>query len=168
MRHVTTAVCAFAVLLAASTGFAGKPVKENFSFVDPAFLIGNCDGFDILSSATITGFTIFKFDEDGFPIGGQAHLRTLNDIWYNSANPDIYIEAGPGQVQNVNVDFVGDPPFSAISGVNFRVNLPGYGVVFLNAGLAIIDLSTGQTVVKRGPGDFESGNVDMVCELLTP
>jgi hypothetical protein len=165
----SSALAALAALVTCSlsgTALAGKPEKVNFSVVDTGFLITECDGFDVLSDSTIEGFFLLKTDDDGNPVSARQHQAFVDDVWYNSTNPEISINAGPGQVQNDGFDFIGDPPTWMVAGVSAKVTLPGYGVVFQEAGLVIFDLNTGEVLRKRGPSDLTEGNSELLCSLL--
>jgi hypothetical protein len=160
------AVTALVTCSLSGTALAGKPEKVNFSFPDTGFLIAECDGFDVLSDSTIEGFFILKRDDDGNVVSVRDHQAFVDDVWYNSTNPDIKINAGPGQVENRSFDLVGDPPTLVVTGGGVRATVPGLGVVFLDTGFILLDLTTEEIVRAAGPKDFNEGNAELLCSLL--
>ena len=148
--------------------WAGKPEKGSFSISEPDFPVVDCGGFQVLSDYTVEVFFFLDLDDDGNPVSARAHGKYVSDVWYNSENPEIRIEVGPGAVQNERYDFLGDPPTVAIAGLTSKVTLPGYGLVFLDAGHIIFDLDTDEILFKRGPSDFYDGNGDIICSVLSP
>jgi hypothetical protein len=164
----TRAILAASVLWSFTcTAWADKPVKESFSFFDPAFPIAECDGFDVLSSSTIEGTLWLWFDEEGNVVRVRQHLAYVDDVWYNSEYPDIRVNAGPGQVEIQGYDLLGDPPTILFTGSSARVTLPGYGVVLLATGYLLRDFNTGEVIYKRGPQDLIDGNFDAICAVLS-
>ncbi len=150
-----------------SMAWAGKPQRQDFSVSEPDFPIVDCDGFQVLSDYTVEGFFSLNFDDDGNLVSARAHGKFVEDVWYNSENPSIRIDAGRGAVQNERYDFLGDPPTVAIAGLASKITFPGYGVVFLDAGLVVFDLDTDEILFKRGPSDFYDGNGDIICSILS-
>lgn len=159
-----------ATLMACSftnAALADKPVKEHFSFFEAGFPIVECDGFDVLSDSTIEGFFFLNFDADGNLVSARLHQAFVDNVWYNSEYPDIMIEAGPGQVINERYDFLGDPPTVIAAGLSAKATVPGYGIVFVEAGTVLIDLTTDEVLYNRGPADFYEGNGDVICSILS-
>lgn len=166
-RVALAVLTALAIWSVSGTALAVKPVKEYFSFFDSGFKIVECDGFDVLSDSTLEGFFLLYFDRDGNLVSAREHIRFVDDVWYNSEHPEISIDAGPSQVENLQYDFLGDPPTILIAGLQAKVTLPGYGVVFQEAGNIVVDLNTDEVIRSRGPSDLTDGNGEVICPLLS-
>lgn len=152
------------VLSAASVSLAAKPVKQSFFIPDALLFIGECDGFEIINVSdldiTVTSF----FDSDGNFVRERAMFKVMNSVYFNSVDPSLSLEGGPGEVEIGHFNAVENT--LALTGASFRVTVPGLGVIYLDAGRTFIDFNTGE-VTNSGPSDFEDGNVDALCDALT-
>lgn len=162
-------VCVISILTvvllgAATASLAAKPVKQTFFLPDTGLVIGECDGFEIINVAdleiTVTSF----FSNDGDFIRERVMFRVRNSVYFNSVNPDISLDGGPGEVEVSHFDAVDNT--LSFKGAPFKVTVPGSGVIYLQAGRTFIDLNTGE-VTTSGPSDFDDGNVDELCDALT-
>jgi hypothetical protein len=56
----------------------------------------------------------------------------------------------------------------AIVGLLFHINIPGHGIVIIDAGKIVFDSETGEIAFEAGPHDFIGGNPDIeaVCGYL--
>lgn len=149
---------------AASLSLAAKPVHESFFIPDAFLFIGECDGFEIINVSdleiTVTSF----FDNNGDFVRNRAIFKVLNSVYFNSVDPGLSLEGGPGEVEIGHFNAVENT--LALTGASFRVTVPGVGVIYLDAGRTLFDFNTGE-ITKSGPSDFEDGNVDALCDALT-
>lgn len=76
------------------------------------------------------------YDRDGNVEVIREHWAITNGRLYKSGAPDIWLSEGPDHVL-----FVIDPVtgISALSGLALHVNIPGYGLVAIDAGRAILN-----------------------------
>ncbi len=156
------AVIAFGTV---STVLAVPPLKVNFGPMDfVGFFVTDCGDFDVLLDFTEQGHFIVHFDQDGNDVKVNQHLEFPNDVYYNSANPGISFTGNA--VQNTQFDVVDNQ--LAISGLQFKLTIPGQGVVFHQVGRIIIDFTIPDVIFQAGPADFDEGNVAALCAALTP
>jgi hypothetical protein len=152
-------------LVSAGVALAAKPLKEYFAGDTAGFFIGDCGTFNVLSDYTFEGQFKVWFDADGNPVRAVEHYN-YDAIYYADTNPDEYVRGGPGEVENLQVEFV-DGTF-AVAGLPFKLTIPGYGVVFHDAGRVVFDLGTGDILFESGPSDFLDENLEAICAALTP
>lgn len=150
----------------ASKAWAVPPNKVDFAFDVVGFLVGDCGTFQVWTDFFGEGFFIERFDQDGTVTKVNQHINYSQSIYYNSENPAIAIEGGPGEVENDQFDFTGDTPTVAVTGVVFKVTLPGHGVIFHEAGRAVFDFATGEALFQAGPHDFQEQEVAALCAAL--
>ena len=147
-----------------STALAVPPVKGNFGPDDVVGLfVANCGDFAALLDFTEQGHFILHFDQDGNLVRVNQHFEFPNDVYYNSESPEISFTGNA--VQNTNVDLVDNN--IAIAGLQFKLTVPGQGVVFHEVGRLFIDLNTGDVLMQAGPADFSDGNTAALCAALT-
>lgn len=152
------------LLSAATVALAAKPVKQTFFFPDSPFFIGECDEFDIINVSDLEIIVTTFFNNDGDVVRERAMFKVRNSVYFNSANPDISLDGGPGEVEIDHFNAMNNT--LSFKGAPFKVTVPGAGVIFLEAGRTFIDFNTGE-VTNSGPSDFEDGNVDALCDALT-
>ena len=151
-------------LAPATTSLAANPTKETFLFPDSLFPIGSCNGFDIVNISDLEIIVTTFFNNNGDFVRQKVMFKVRNSIYFNSEDPSIYLDGGPGEVE---IDqFNATTNTLSITGAPFKVTVPGQGVIFLDAGRTFIDFNTGE-VTYSGPSDFEEGNVDALCDALT-
>ena len=157
---------AISAAIPASTAWAVPPNKVNFAFDTVGFLVGDCGTFQVWTDFHGEGFFIERFNQAGAVTKVNQHINFSQSIYYNSENPAIFIEGGPGELQNDHFDFTGDVPTLAITGLTFKVTLPGNGVIFHEAGRIVIDFETGEVLFQAGPHDFGDQEVAALCTAL--
>jgi hypothetical protein len=152
-------------LVSAGVALAGKPLKVNIAGDSAGFFIGDCGTFNVLSDYIFEGHAKVWFDADGNPVRAVEHYN-YDTIYYADTNPDEYLRGGPGEVENDHFDLIDG--IVAVLGLPFKLTIPGYGVVFHDAGRIEIDLATGDVLFKAGPSDFLDENLEAICAALTP
>lgn len=167
-KVVHAIVFAFLFIGMTSSVRAVPPNKEYFSFEYSGFFIGDCGSFVILNGAVGDGFFIEHFDKDGNTTHVNQHIQYSESTYYTFPDMGIVLHGGPGELDVNRFDFSGDPPLWVFSGVNFKVKLPGHGVIFHEAGRLVLNLFTLEVLFQAGPSDFTDGNVDALCSALTP
>jgi hypothetical protein len=144
----------FMLLAVALPGFAAGPVITTFTqHIDDIF---DCGSFEVLDSIDVTATRRTFFDEAGNPVKRQAHVSIIGTITNTTTGKSF---TDRGSVNNL-FDFEGGTLQQA--GVNFHINVPGKGVVLLEAGKIVVDLATGDVLFKAGP----TGSLDDLCAGL--
>jgi len=148
----------------ATLSLAAQPVRQTILFPDEELFIGECDGFDIWNISDLEIIVTTFFNNNGDFVRQSVMFKVSNSVYFNSEDPSIYLDGGPGEVE---IDqFNATTSTLSITGVPFKVTVPGQGAIFLEAGRTFIDFNTGE-VTYSGPSDFEEGNVDALCDALT-
>lgn len=162
-RTLLTTLIAIVAAVSASFSMAAKPFKQNFAFESVGFFIGECNGFSILNDAHVEGHFIAHTDNLGNPTMTNLILKVSNSIYYNSNQPGLNLPGGPGETEVHFFDADGDK----ITAVPFKVTVPGHGVIFHDSGKVMFD-NSGNVQFLAGPSDFTTGNVEALCEALSP
>ena len=165
MRKLVYTVTTTCALLAMSfTALAVPPLKitpptQQF-FGYPA---ADCGTFDILVDFTYEFKIKVYFDNEGNWTKYVERIRVVgNSVWYNSVNPEISFLGGPGE--NETQVWYPDGRY-VITGLSVKIQVPGSGLMILDAGRKIFDLATGEMVFQAGPSDFY-GDTTALCELF--
>jgi hypothetical protein len=156
-----------AALLFAGAGRAqGQGRVERFqdTLVFTAQSLGSCGSFEILADWQLSVGGRDLFDGNGDFVNEIRHEKVVGrDLFYNSGDPDSFVLGGPGEVEQLKI---GADGIMSFSGVPFKIVLPGQGSVFLQTGLTIIDLNSGDILFSAGHDDGMTGNIAAVCEAL--
>ena len=162
----TMALVSILGLGSSSAALAAQPFRVDFG---PVFQNGlwvtDCGGFSVLADYATVGHYKIWFDSSGSPIKGFQHNR-YDSVYYASDDPSRSLEGGPGEGEQAHVDF-GESNF-VISGVSFKITIPGYGVIAHEAGRTGLDLETMEVLFEIGPSDFYQQDLDALCEALSP
>ena len=165
LRAFLVGIIAVIAFGSVSTALAVPPLKINIGPNDfTGFLVTDCGSFNVLLDFTQKAHFILHFDQDGNLVRVNEHFEFPNDVYYNSENTEIYITGNA--VQNTNIDVLDNN--IAIAGLQFKLTIPGQGVVFHEVGRLFIDLDTGDVLMQAGPADFSDGNTAGLCAALTP
>jgi hypothetical protein len=141
---------------------AGPPETDSFEFVDEFTDVEAC------------GFPIdFRFVGDGserrfFDQAGNLRRVTIKFSDNGTAtNPANGKSASGHDSWTVIVDFEdGVPDTVTLPGLTFHFNVPGAGIVLIDAGRVVFD-STGDVVVLNGPHQFLEGDFSRLCTALS-
>jgi CBS domain-containing protein len=144
---------------------AGAPVitRETleFDYVDPV-LSSTC-GFDVQVAGTLNATEKLFFDNDGNPIRVDVHVQYTGTV--------TNLESGltlrdPGAFK-FTVDFVNNTVTE--TGMHFAITVPGEGVVVLDAGRLVGDVSSGdlELIFEAGPHQHLHGGDILICEALS-
>ncbi len=151
-----------------ATALAVPPFKGSFAGDFVEFPVGDCGEFQILNDGVFEGFFIVHFDQAGNVTHVNQHIKFSQSIYKNSEDPTIFLEGGPGELENDRFDFTGDQPVVAISGVQFKITVPGHGVIFHQVGRTIfLNEPPFDILFQAGPNDFTEENVAALCAALT-
>lgn len=158
------ALVAVLSLVFATAGLAGRPVKEDIDTVFLGLFIGDCGSFNVLSDSAARGHIKLWFDREGNLTRLSFHAN-YDTIYYSDADSDSFL-ASHGEVENTHIDYIDGT--IAVTGVIYKLTIPGYGVVFHEAGRLVIDLETDEILFEAGPSDFHDENLDALCAALAP
>ncbi len=150
------------VMLPLGSALAVQPSKIVEEFFLAGELIAECDDFQALVDSDYKLTTTEYYDKDGNVKRIQIHYDIRNGQLYNSNHPDIKYPEGPDHAL-----FVVDPVTGIIheSGLAFHFNVPGYGVVAIDAGRAILNPDW-SVIWERGQHDYFTGDLDALCSFL--
>jgi hypothetical protein len=164
MRH--RGIGALAVALVAAAGLAapavaaadsGPPTIQDESF-QRSFVVGQCDGADILATFDITRRVITFLDGDGNP-ARRIRIAAIPGTLTNLETGATLHTTG---VRVIFDDF-GTGTFTS-TGTNVHVVVPGEGTLALGAGRLVLD-AEGNVVLETGRQD--AGLTEAVCAALS-
>lgn len=158
------ALVAVLSLVFTAAGLAAKPVKQEIDAVFLGLFIGDCGSFNVLANSAARGHMKLWFDAEGNLTRLFLHAN-YDSVYYADSDPDSFLVTR-GEVENDHIDFIDGT--IAVTGLLYKLNIPGHGVVFHEAGRIVIDLETGETVFEAGPSDFHDENLDALCSALAP
>ena len=168
MKNAILITVVSAITFFAGSAAAVPPVDDPFEYQSNGFYIGDCGDFDVLNDAYIAGYVRYRFDRNGDLAFIRLHLSATESVYYRSDDPSIYLPGGPGEVQNDLIKFRDDPPSYFVTGIPFKVTVPGHGVIFHEAGRIDFDLDTLEVIWQSGgPHDFNDQNLDALCDALS-
>jgi hypothetical protein len=129
---------------------------EDFSFVDTSLC-----GFEVTSTENGRFKVTTFFDEEGNPV--QSILTNSNLRYTSTAETN-------GKTLLTNYALVVITSFEDGTrlelGLRNAYQVPGEGVVLLDAGRVIIDLATGDVVFEAGQHQFLEGDSDAFCSFF--
>jgi hypothetical protein len=150
------------VLLPLSVVWAIPPVKTVYEHDVPAELIVDCGTFEILASSHYKETTTTYYDNEGNVKVVRAHWAITDGVLYSPQYPGIELPEGPDHV-NWTIDPVTGN--QRIAGMALHFNVPGYGIVALDAGTALLT-ETWEVIWERGPHMYFEGQMDVVCTFF--
>lgn len=125
--------------------------------------VADCGDFTVLESFYLEVTVMLHRDKDGQVVKIMQHLSTGGrTTYFNSENPSISLTGGPEQPV-LKMDLISGK--MTVSGVNYKLTIPGGGMVFHQGGHYTFDPLTGWTQVG-GPDDLWSGDFDALCAAL--
>lgn len=86
-------------------------------------------------------------------------------VYYGDPSTGVSLMGGPGEIGKYTWD--AQTNLLYFSGVSFKVVVPGQGVVFMQTGHFVQDLTTGLLISQSGHNDWMGGNVETLCAALT-
>lgn len=129
--------------------------------------LGSCGGFDILADWSAELRILEVFDQDGADTLRKETYDIIGQTtYYNSDLPNLLIRGGPGEGENVIYRF--NQSYAIVTGLIWRVVLPGIGPIFLDAGAVKFDLATGAVTYAGGQHQYWEGDFGALCAALTP
>lgn len=150
------------ILLPLGTVWAFRPDKTVTEFPFIGEPIAECDDFSILADSDYRVTSTRYYDKDGNVTVIREHWAITNGRLYNSEHPDIWLPEGPD-----HVTFTIDPDtgIQKIAGLALHLNLPGHGIIALDAGTALLNPDW-SVIWERGPHMFFEGQMAPVCDYF--
>jgi len=146
--------------------WAMKPFSETNYFEDDFPIVG-CGDYEVWTAATTRETVTTFFDRDDNPVRVRVSFHISDAIYYNSENPDIYIQqgaSGTGENLQIKINLVTGK--EQYTGSPYRITLPGIGVLYKEAGRATWD---GENFTFTGSIIFpEAGTGSALCDALAP
>lgn len=125
------------------------------------FFIAECGSFQVWSDFTLVVPYTEHYNKQGELIFTDYRLWASDITYYNSTDPSIFVIEKDGDREIARWNW--EDGTIADLGMYFRITLPGQGVVFHQAGRAVIDIATMEILFSAGPRDFDDGNVAALC-----
>jgi hypothetical protein len=157
---------AFILLLMSSVAFSqnyGRTEKFAIPVTGTGFVVGSCGNFDVLNDfvGLVRGTVVY--DKSGAPV--QTIQRVIGEsIYYNSVNPAKAVLGGPGEGELDKFDWAAGT--LSISGLSYKIRVPGYGIIFAETGHGVGDPTTGQIVFNVGHNQFADQDLAALCNYL--
>jgi hypothetical protein len=165
MPRILSTLAAIPVLLilgATTVLAAGPTITEDTFAPGPVPWGPTCNGEPLMVSFSVQRRTETFFD-GGAPVLVRRHVQGGGTVWLDST----------GRAFPYDVDFMSTMDLVAntntITGQWAHVILPGSGVIFMNSGLLVLDLTTRPpTVIDESNGHdyFDPGGVTELCAAL--
>ena len=152
------------LIMTSFSATAMPPLSETNEYVDDFPIVG-CGEFEVRTMATTRERSTYFFDKDGVPVRLRVSLHISDAIYYNSLNPEIFIQqgaSGTGENFQIMVDLVTGT--ERYTGLPYRITIPGVGPLFVEAGHGYWD---GENFTFNGISMFpEAGTGSALCDAL--
>jgi hypothetical protein len=167
-----------AVVLAGTLGFAqsqGRAVHSEFTETWEGPFVTGCindygETFDVMNryEAPIKDTTIYN--KQGQITQIIRSVKFMNDIFWNSLEPEKSLRGGPGERNEIRWTYEnGELVLMQQSGAIVRINLRGYGPIYIETGHARIDQITHEVIFNSGWNHFWDGDpaaAEALCNAL--
>jgi hypothetical protein len=160
LRLLTVSLTAVLALLPLSVALASPPVIQTFHDQGTQVVPVTPCGFSVVLDFTEDDRVTTFFDQSGNPVKLQVHVQYYAKV-INPANGKSVIEN-----DSFTIIFNLLTGSAAYSGTEHNVNLPGAGIVLLDAGRVIFD-ANGNITFERGPKQFLNGDFQAFCSALS-
>ena len=124
-----------------------------------SFIIAECDGFDVIDEYS-GWFTIADFYDENGDLEQSVFHATMHDRIYNSVTS---FEAKNTFAYNQAID--PDTNEFFIRGLAYNITVPGYSIVYFDAGLGIFVLENDGFVEVKFAGNYQA-DTDILCEAM--
>ena len=169
MKKLIISLFGIAALTVMSAANAVPPTRWTVGPLDfTGFYVGSCGDFNILTDYRVhSDWTVF-YDAAGVPIRvtRKAFIDNGTSVYYNSEDPSYWLAGGPGERELNTFDVTSGTV--ATRAASFKVVVPGYGNIFMNAGRIILVIATREILFEAGQMDFYDGDFEALCSALRP
>jgi hypothetical protein len=151
-----------ALMAVAVPAAAVSPTTETFEYVDEFVDEESCD-FPVEVSFVGGGTERTFYNEDGTV---KKVIVSLSDEG-TFTNPETGASVSGDNAWTVVIDFEdGEPTTESYFGLVFHFNVPGGGIVLIDAGRVVFDVATGEVIVVSGPHQALEGDFSALCAAL--
>ena len=167
-----------AVMLAGTLGFAqgqGRVVQDRFTDTWEGVFVGGCindygETFDVMNRLEMSAKKTTIYDKKGQIAQVVVNAKATTDIFWNSLEPEKSLRGGPGENQEVRWTYEnGEVVLLQQSGPTVRINLRGYGPIYIETGHARIDPNTYEVYFNSGWNHYWDGDpaaAEALCNAL--
>jgi hypothetical protein len=156
------------LLLMSSVAFSQdnrRTEKFAFPIAVAGQFIGQCNDFQVLTDYTVLITGTDRYDKSGQFVQEILKARLMGESrYYNSTNDAKEVLGGPGEVENDRWNAAQGLVY--VTGLIFKVRVPGYGLIFAETGRAVLDLNTGEWGFNSGHNQWVDGDVAALCNYL--
>lgn len=142
--------------------FAATPDMVTIT-VDDTFVLGACDGFEVIEHVEGTIKVSTHFDQDG-NFAMEIVRFSLRHTYSNSVTGTSLSTPDAG-IDKVTLDDEGSGTVAVI-GIVARIVVPGEGLVFAHLGRIVFDLNTGEALFVAGPHEDLGELLPVLCSAL--
>jgi hypothetical protein len=144
VRTVVAIVVGVVSLAVASSASAIPPKTERFSQSGTGFWT-SCEGFDIIVNFEFTGMITEFYDQNGDLVRVRG--------WFHGTGELVNTETGRTETGSSPSMFFDNfrTETTSVVGLQFHNNVPGQGIVALDAGRIVIDWATDEVIFEAGP-----------------
>ena len=171
LHRLLTFAAAFILLGSVAFGESKRRTeKGSFSNAVTGFVVGQCDGFQILADWVFQLSWVDLYDKSGQFVQEIDHYRVLGQtVYYNSEDPTKAVFGGPGESEQSQYD--GATGMIYGHGAIWKIKVPGYGVIFAETGTYILQcdpytFSNCELVSNTGHNQFWDNDLAAVCDYL--
>lgn len=159
------------VMLLATVSFGQKRTEKGSLESSGTDLVGQCEGFNVLTDYFFRMIWINHFDKNGELLRTRYQWKIIGEsVYYNSEDLNKAVTGGPGEVSNQSFD----PATGQIrvTGIVYKVKIPGYGLVFAETGALVWQCDDPYTftncvmVSNTGHNQYAEGDVAALCDYL--
>ena len=146
--------------MSAQTAFAAGPVitADVISVTNPAPIGFDCGSFQVLATFTVERQNITFYDDAGNRLRQIRHASFTGTLYNSVTGASLPYEGAFNRTE----DFVAHTVI--FTGLRFVVQMPGQGVLALDTGQTVLDVSTTPPALIIEAGQHEFG--EQICQLL--
>jgi len=143
-RSIIAIAAAVVSLAVAAPASAIPPQTERFSQSGTSFW-ASCEGFDIIVNFEFTAMITEFYDQNGDLVRVRGWFRGTGEL-VNTVTGKTETGSGPSMFfDNFRTET------TSLVGLQFHNNVPGQGIVALDAGRIVIDWATDEVIFEAGP-----------------
>ena len=161
-RLLVTAITVLLSLMLVTSALAAKPEIFTIS-VDDTFVLGACDGFDVIEQVEGQIKVSTHFDKDGNFLMEIARFSLRHT--YTNSETGASLRSQDVGIDKIVVDEDGSGTVAVI-GIITHVVVPGEGPVFTHLGRIVFDLNTGEVLLEAAPHDDFADLLPALCTAL--
>lgn len=141
--------------------FADGPIISGPTHYEGSDVLADCGSFQVLDVYESDQVEKVYLDKDG------NLVKVIIEYWgTDTFTNSVTGKAYPMDFHNTSlIDFSATPRRNAITGVIFRLVVPGAGAVFLDVGRVVFERGTG-IVFEAGPHQLFDGDFEALCAAM--